>query len=52
MFIVVGMGDDPLLACGRCAEKVLMLSVTGHPLEQKGGDAIDAQLSIFDQIQS
>jgi len=50
MFIVVGMGDDPLLACGRCAEKVLRLSVTGHPLPAEGGEAIDPDQFTFDFI--
>ncbi len=49
---MVGLGDDPLLACGRCAEKVLRLSVTGHPIEEKEVVQLDPQLSIFDQIQS
>jgi hypothetical protein len=50
MFVVVGMGDGPLLVCPRCAEKVLRLKPTGEPVTAEGGDANEHQLDIFDQI--
>jgi hypothetical protein len=50
MYIVVGLGDHPLLVCPRDAETVLRLSPTGEPMTAEGGDANEHQLDIFDQI--
>jgi hypothetical protein len=49
MFIVVGMGDGPLLVCPTCGDKVLELQVNGEPKTAEGG-APFTQLTIEDQI--
>lgn len=49
MFIVVGMGEDPLLVCPRCADTVLELRPDGTRKEPGGGEALQTE-SLFDQL--
>lgn len=49
MFIVIGMGPDPMLVCGRCADKVLELRPDGQPKAPAETPGI-TQLTVFDQI--
>lgn len=50
MFIILGMGDDPLLVCQLCGDKVLELRPDGQPKEPEVLQSETPQLSIFDQI--
>lgn len=50
MFIILGMGDDPLLVCQLCGDKVLELRPDGQPKEPEVLESETPQLSIFDQI--